>query len=249
MKQRKSSEKVKYHGVLGISMKRRVLIPINNFLREWESVGFFNAELSIDDKFSGIIGRKEADSPRKILHQFPFEIDYLEDANAFVKNLYGWNFESDVLPPHLEEQIQLLDDYGLKTKITVSIKQGEESTSYHEELSHTLEGILNLKDEALDVWGMVDTWEDHFDHPYFIPSASYKREFRQFLETKIAFFRQEVNEVVKNTSPSKISYHRKIGFTYPSPVVKVKEEDSLFGSEEYEPIHITITLEIVANYR
>jgi hypothetical protein len=246
MKQRKSSDKVKYHGVLGISMKRKILIPIKNYLSEWDSVGFFNAELSIDDKFSGIIGRKEADSPRKILHQFPFEIDYLEDANAFVEKLYGWDFEYSEIPPHLEEQIQLLDDYGLKTKTTVSIKQGEESTSYHEELSHTLEGVLNLKDEALDVWGIVDTWEDHFD---LNSSASYKREFRQYIETKIAFFTQEVNEVVKNTSPSKISYHRKIGFTYPSPVVKVKAEDSLFGSEEFEPISITITLEIVANYR
>lgn len=237
MKQRKSSDKVKYHGVLGRSMKRKILIPIKNFLSEWESVGFFNAEISIDEKFSGIIGRKEADSPRKILHQFPFEIDYLEDANAFVKRLYGWDFED--LPLFLEEQIQLLDDYGLKSITTVSIQQGEKSTSFNEELSHTLFSILNLEDETLDVWGIVDTWENHFSHDNI--TATYKREFRQYIETKIPFFTKEVNEMVKNTPPAEISYRRKIGFSYPYLVPKI--------GNEFETISITITLEIVANYR
>ena len=232
-------------------MKRKILIPIKNYLSEWDSVGFFNAELSDDDKFSGIIGRKESDDSRQILHQFPFEIDYLEYANAFVESLYGWEFDYSELPPHLVEQIKVLDEYGLKSRVSVSIQQGEESISYGEELSHTLEGILSLEDEAIDVWGIVDTWSDRFD-PEDTATATYKGSFREYLKTKIAFFAHEVRAMVKNTDPRKINYRRKIGFSYDSPFVVINdlgEVSSLFGGEDMQPINLTISLEIVANYR
>ena len=246
MKQRKSSDKVKYHGVLGRSMKRKILIPVKNYLNEWDSVGFFNAELSDDDKFSGIIGRKNSDDSRQILHQFPFEIDYLEYANDFVQKLYGWEFEYSELPPHLVEQIKVLDDYGLKSRVSVSIQQGEESLSYHEELNHALEGILSLEDEAIDVWGIVDTWAEKFD-PEDNSTYTYKGSFREYLKTKVAFFTQEVKDMVKNTEPRQINYRRMIGFSYDSPVALGGK--TLFGVEEMEQINLTMTLEIVANYR
>lgn len=232
-------------------MKRKILIPIKNYLSEWDSVGFFNAELSDDDKFSGIIGRKESHDSRQIIHQFPFEIDYLDYANDFVEGLYGWNFDYSELPPHLVEQIKVLDEYGLKSRVSVSIQQGEDSISYGEELSHTLEGILSLNDEAIDVWGIVDTWADRFDLED-TATATYLGSFREYLNTKIAFFTQEVRDMVKNTDPRKINYRRKIGFSFDSPFVltnELGEISSLFGSEDKEPIHLTIGLEIVANYR
>jgi hypothetical protein len=232
-------------------MKRKMLIPIKNYLSEWDSVGFFNAELSDDDKFSGIIGRKDSDGERQILHQFPFEIDYLDYANDFVEGLYGWNFDYSELPPHLVEQIKVLDEYGLKSRLSVSIQQGEESLSYGEELSHTLEGILSLEDEAIDVWGIVDTWADQFD-PEDKSTATYKSNFREYLKTKIAFFTQEVKTMVKNTDPRKINYRRKIGFSFDSPFALIDDDgeiSSLFGSTDYEKINLTISLEIVANYR
>lgn len=228
-----------------------MLIPIKNYLSEWDSVGFFNAELSDDDKFSGIIGRKDSDGERQILHQFPFEIDYLDYANDFVEGLYGWNFDYSELPPHLVEQIKVLDEYGLKSRLSVSIQQGEESLSYGEELSHTLEGILSLEDEAIDVWGIVDTWADQFD-PEDKSTATYKSNFREYLKTKIAFFTQEVKTMVKNTDPRKINYRRKIGFSFDSPFALIDDDgeiSSLFGSTDYEKINLTISLEIVANYR
>ena len=232
-------------------MKRKILIPIKNYLSEWDSVGFFNAELSDDDKFSGIIGRKDSDDSRQILHQFPFEIDYLDYANNFVEGLYGWNFEYSELPLHLVEQIKVLDEYGLKSRVSLSIQQGEESISFGEELSHTIEGILSLEDEAIDVWGIVDTWSDRFD-PEDTATATYTGSFREYLKTKIAFFTQEVRTMVKNTDPRKINYRRKIGFSFDSPFA-LKDDDgeisTLFGSTEYEKIHLTISLEIVANYR
>lgn len=232
-------------------MKRKMLIPIKNYLSEWDSVGFFNAELSDDDKFSGIIGRKDSEGERQILHQFPFEIDYLDYANDFVEGLYGWNFDYSELPPHLVEQIKVLDEYGLKSRVSVSIQQGEESLSYGEELSHTLEGILSLEDEAIDVWGIVDTWADQFD-PEDKSTATYKSNFREYLKTKIAFFTQEVKTMVKNTDPRKINYRRKIGFSFDSPFALIDDDgeiSSLFGSTDYEKINLTISLEIVANYR
>ena len=232
-------------------MKRKILIPIKNYLSEWDSVGFFNAELSDDDKFSGIIGRKDSEGERQILHQFPFEIDYLDYANDFVEGLYGWNFDYSELPPHLVEQIKVLDEYGLKSRLSVSIQQGEESLSYGEELSHTLEGILSLEDEAIDVWGIVDTWADQFD-PEDKSTATYKSNFREYLKTKIAFFTQEVKTMVKNTDPRKINYRRKIGCSFDSPFALIDDDgeiSSLFGSTDYEKINLTISLEIVANYR
>lgn len=232
-------------------MRRKILIPIKNYLSEWDSVGFFNAELSDDDKFSGIIGRKDSDDERQILHQFPFEIGYLDYANDFVEGLYGWNFPEEELPPYLVEQIKVLDEYGLESRVSVSIQQGEESHSYGEELSHTLEGILSLEDEAIDVWGIVDTWSDRFD-PEDTATATYKGRFREYLKTKIAFFTQEVRTMIKNTDPRKINYRRKIGFSFDSPFTLTNdlgEVSSLFGSEEMQPINLTISLEIVANYR